>query len=259
MDDHLGFFERIEDDFNHCKKHGYSRYARDVNNNSKSKDFNEINPHYFTGDINAELVLVHLNPKSSPSDSDNTDRFKAFQDYLNYYRYFGKNHYGLNPVEQHKSRFDHKQIRYLRAFNIIPFLADSPKNRNMNLEMVIDNKLQLELIPYGSRNFDSDELTTSILEAYILNVINAILISRRSYVLFCGNIFDQILDKYISSKKTFNEHLPKVDGHLTKMGYSFYKVELSLAGINISAGIAPHFAIQGAPIEEYGKMCAKYY
>lgn len=81
---------------------------------------------YFTGDLDARLVLVHLNPKQT---DDPAPRFQGpppvntFEEYFDIFRNWGARFYGVGTDREFMSRFDRKQIRFLRPFGAIDFDA----------------------------------------------------------------------------------------------------------------------------------------
>jgi hypothetical protein len=119
-------------------------------------------PQFFTGDLDGPVVLVHLNPKQANTPMQlpgwqTTTRTLA--DYFDACRHFGARTYGPSSPRTHRSPFDHKQIRFLRPLGVIDFAQErSREDRFTNLERVVDHKLQLELVPYGSASFSTAAL-----------------------------------------------------------------------------------------------------
>lgn len=217
-------------------------------------------PAYFFGDPQARFVLVHLNPKQQDNKSNRYEgnlKYANFDEYFNYHRYYGKIHYGKNTKKKLKSPFDLKQIRFIKPFNIIDF--DDSDNKYPNLEKVIDNKLQLELIPFGSSKFETTLIKGDPLKPYIETLLDTIISEEREYVIFCGKVFETLLKDYIVSKKDYVFKLPKIDGSTAKNNSSFSKIIINFNGKEISAGIAKSFAQQGLNISEYGKKCYELY
>ena len=217
-------------------------------------------PAYFFGDLQARFVLVHLNPKQQDNQSDSYKgnfKFANFDEYFDYHRYYGKIHYGKNTKKKLKSPFDLKQIRFIKPFNIIDF--DDSDNKYPNLEKVIDNKLQLELIPFGSSKFETALMKSDSLECYVETLLDTISSQKRDYIIFCGKVFETALKDYIVSKEFYEFKLPKVDGSIAKNNSSFSKIILNFKGNKITAGIAQSFAQQGLNMSEYGKKCYELY
>ncbi|MGR3898293.1 hypothetical protein FW759_02375 [Psychrobacter sp. 1176_08] len=217
-------------------------------------------PAYFFGDPKAEFVLVHLNPKQQDNKSDVYEedfKFANFDEYYNFHRYYGKIHYGKNSKKTLKSPFDLKQIRFLKPFNVIGF--DDSDNKYPNLEKVMDNKLQLEFLPFGSSKFETALMRSSLLDPYVDTLLDTIDSQSRKYIIFCGKVFESVLKDYIVSKQDYEFKLLKTDGSIAKNNSSFSKILLDFNGNKISAGIAQSFAQQGLNMSEYGKKCCELY
>ncbi len=115
---------------------------------------------FFTGDLDASFVLVHLNPKQRDVTSDEPADFplpfRSFEEYFDVCRHFGARMYGSESSRTHRSQFDLKQVRFLEPFDVIDFVEEKTReDRFTNLERLFDCKLQLELIPYGSNSFSA--------------------------------------------------------------------------------------------------------
>lgn len=210
-------------------------------------------PMYFTGDFAARLVLVHLNPKLSPRLAG--PRCNDFDSCLESHKRFGHHHWELDP--SYRSAFDHKQVRFLRPFGVIDFLDEtSPAAKRNNAAMAIDAKLQLELIPYASPTFPTHRLSPGVLRPHFERVIGAISAYPRDYVLFCGAVFDDLLEGsgYLESRHEHPFRLPTTTG-TSKGEYRFSNVMISHGGQQLRAGVARSFATQGLPMAAYGRRC----
>lgn len=257
------FKKLVQTDFDEWNNNGFCTRAKILNDSigNIEKYFDEANPQFFTGNPGAELVLVHLNPKRDQKKGEFSKKnaFPDFQAYWEYYSHFGKNKYGKDSGRTHRSPFDKKQIRFLKPFGIVPFLSsDDKESQYHNLELVKDMKFQLELVPYGSPDFELKKLQKHLGE-FIEQRLKLIASSERKIVLFCGKIFSDILAPYLRNKKGWSIKLKKKDGSTTKINYEFIKVEIAIGDQRFYAGIVPQYALQGAPLDEYGKMCANHY
>lgn len=258
------FLLSVEQAFLEWQNIGYCQDARNLNLSIGEEYFCITNPHFFTGNLNAELVLVHLNPKrkkdtvsksyalTKPMDNG----FNTFKDYLFYYQNFGKINYGLNSSRKHKSPFDHKQIRFLQPLNVLPF---SKNDVYYNLETVIDSKLQIELIPFGSNNFNYKKIGVNNIIPFIDRILNLIIGSERKYVIFCGAVFNEILTPYTIDKKKHTFKLKKKDGSFTVSTFELINLKLQINNRIIDCTVAPQFAKQGYPVNEYGKKISELY
>ena len=68
------------------------------------------------------------------------------------------------------------EIRFLKPLNILPFTGNDIYK---DLEIVIDNKLQIELIPFGSDNFNYNEVGIKNIEPFIDNILSLIAAKER--------------------------------------------------------------------------------
>lgn len=248
------FKKNIQSNFNEWKEQGKCSQAIGLNKKIGREYFCESNPHFFTGDLSADLVLVHLNPKRNKNKVSGVYdveklKFNSFEKYFDYFRYFGRYNYGENSERTHKSPFDKKQIRFLKPLNILQFTGHDVYK---DLEIVMDNKLQIELIPFGSDNFNYNEVGVKNIEPFIDNILSLIAAKERKLVVFCGRVFDSILNDYVSKKKIHEFKLQKTDGTFTKGDYHFIEVDIKHNDKIINAFIAPQYAMQGMPIEQYG-------
>jgi len=265
------YFQLIKKNFLEWENKGYCLDAAELNKKIGEDYFSTTNPHFFTGNIDAELVLIHLNPKRNknsitnqyakllPKDNKSAPDiggFDSFEAYINYFTNFGKVKYGLKSKRNHKSPFDHKQIRFIRPFEIIPL---NHKDKFQNLENVIDKKLQLELIPFGSENFNFNKIGINNLARYIDPILNLLTLKDRKYIVFCGRVFEELLDKYITQKNKIIFKLTKKDGEATINDFEIINIKISINGNSIICAIAPQFAKQGYPVEQYGQKIKTLY
>ena len=250
------FKEIVEQDFNYWKYTEECHNAVQLNEKIGEKYFDVSAPHYFTGDLNAKAVLIHLNPKRNTESWGKRCGYKTFSEYWDYYSNFGKNEYGIESERKSKSNFDSKQVRFLKPFNVLPF-----KNGDdfYNLEIAIDKKLQLELIPYGSPNFNYSKVGVENIKPFINNLLDLLLSSERDLVIFCGRVFDIALLNYAIKRKVYEFRLMKKDGELTKNNYSLINLQLSHKGKTLNVGIAPQYAQQGCPVSRYAEKINEYY
>jgi hypothetical protein len=93
-------------------------------------------PGYFGGDLDASVVLVHLNPKSSGPPPKNEEYIRTFEEWFYRCRHFGDLEYGPSAPRTHVSPFDHKQVRFLKPFGVMDFVEERkghPEDRSGNL------------------------------------------------------------------------------------------------------------------------------
>jgi hypothetical protein len=214
-------------------------------------------PMYFTGAFESPFVLVHLNPKLNERLSG--PRYADFDAYYDAHRCFGYHHWGSDP--SYRSAFDHKQVRFLRPFGAIDFRPESePGHQRANAALAIDQKLQLELIPYASPGFAARDFSIDLLQPHFERVLGAIAAFQRDYIVFCGAVFDDLLTRSgrLTDRRDHRFHLATKQG-MSKSQYRFSNVAFRHEGATLRAGIAQSFATQGIPMSAYGSRCHEFY
>ena len=100
----------------------------------------------------------------------------------------------------------------------------------------------------------------TVLGPHFARVLAAISAYPRRYVLFCGAVFDDLIETsgLLISRTEHRFHLHTKGGE-SKIEYRFSNVEFSLEGLNVQAGIARSFATQGLPVDAYGTVCSELY
>lgn len=218
-------------------------------------------PLYFTGDLDASFVLVHLNPKQANKPEPRLEgslRFGSFEEYVDWHRHFGARSYGQGTARNHRSPFDRKQIRFLRPFGTIDFVDERTReDRFLNLERVVDDKLQLELIPYGSESFSTRGFTEDVLRPHYERLIRVIATRTRRYVIFCGRVFEALFGEYVVDQHEFQ--LRKKDGTLERQRSRYANLELPYDGGSIRAGLAYSWAKHGIPMSSYAEEIRERY
>ncbi len=123
---------------------GKMRKAIDLSSKTGQHFNHNEYPLYFTGKLDAKLILIHLNPKQKNNYTDVHNgpfTIKSFEEYFDYNQNFGLYKYGKASSRTHKSPFDHKQIRFLKPFGVINFVAVKTKGDiYKNLERVVERQ-----------------------------------------------------------------------------------------------------------------------
>jgi len=251
------FIEKVRLDFEQWKQDGVCARAQSLNEAMGSNYFDVANPHHFAGDLDSAIVLIHLNPKRNPNQYGARCEHVTFDDYWQAYEKFGERHYGPKSSGKHKSPFDHKQVRFLKPLGVIPFVEDDERG---NLRRVIDEKLQLELIPYGSPDFNFHGKLIENLKPFVEDIIRLICAVERKHIIFCGRVFTKLLAPFSRPMKTHNFRLEKNDGTWTKHEFEIVNIMLQSGGEDSGrACILPQFAKQGYPVGRYGQKLAELY
>lgn len=251
--------EDIDSDLHQLRVPGRMRKADGLKAES-GQHFNATTlPLYFTGDVAAAMVLVHLNPKQA---DDHSERYvgdiPTADEYIQRNAHFGREVYGPESPRTYRSRFDRRQVQFLREFGVINFLPETDNEAiYTNLERAIDNKLQMEVVPYGSDNFNVSAKLARPLAPHFARLLDVIVSAQREYVIFCGSVFLPLLRSHISSEHQFR--LAKNDGTPTKGTARFMNVGIDHNGTRVRAGIAATYAQQGIPMPAYARECAARY
>jgi hypothetical protein len=72
--------------------------------------------------------------------------------------------------------------------------------------------------------FKTSILLLEYIEPFIDNILSLIAAKERKQVIFCGRVFDNILNEYVIKKKVHEFKLQKTDGTLTKGDYHFIMI-----------------------------------
>jgi len=137
---------------------------------------------------------------------------------------------------------------------------------------VLDQKLQLELFPYGSNTISTPALCKifiqkpELITPYIEKLFDIIIQYPRKYILFGSRVYDTLFllyDKNIKSIIEDKSPEKKFTG-VTKKSLTFSYIKLNWKGHIIVAGIANSFPRRDLPnaydkMEEYGRLSYEYY
>ncbi len=165
-------------------------------------------PTYFTGKRDAQTVFVQLNPGMDAEKADakwteytkefNTSNPEAFiADYKTRQTNFGQ----LDRLRY--DSFDVKQAAFLyewkdSGINFPKNINWSSREEKINAkELVLMQKLQLELIPFASQKFELNKSQLDLLVPYVETLLDEIFCKKegRKYVIFGGD-FDSVFKKY---------------------------------------------------------------
>ncbi len=238
-------------------------------------------PGYFTGKRDAVTVMVMLNPGGSvishnnpfateltlnnlgmPSSSSLVDFVQSFKD--------GSEKFGDIDKER-LDNFDIKQAAFLKAWHesgvFIPDPFPTKDDRNLLKKAkrnVLMQKLQLELIPYASREFKHIKNNKIIfLFPYVETLFEELFSYPRKYVIFCSDFFEKLFKEY---NKALNPRSIVFDVQkemkLFNNGNRAYctPIKIQYKGKSIKALIAHTFPNKALPnaynlMEQYGAFC----
>ena len=122
---------------------------------------------------------------------------------------------------------------------------------------MVDDKLQLELVPYDSVSFSARGFTPEVLAPHFSRILSTIVTVPRRYVLFCGAVFKPLLSEHVTRWHEF--HLRKKDGTRERQRSSFANLLLPYEGGHVRAGLAQSWARQGIPMTSYAEEIRSRY
>jgi hypothetical protein len=254
-------------------------------------------PHYPTYNLDAKTIFVHLNPGVGLGNTNSENEFynqkwdqvKAKKNYnlsenpsteewINTYSESWKNYaYDRFVVKNEFDNFDYKQACFLLHWENsgIDLIKGNLKDREIqrtNSVNVINQKLQLELFPYGSNTIDTNKIVKSfelepiIIAPYIENLLDTIVLYPRKYVLFGSRIFSSLFKIYHQKVQPIievPEEEQKFNG-ITKNSLAFSFIKLNWKNQPVNAGIVHSFPRRDLPnaydkMAEYGKLCWEYF
>lgn len=241
-------------------------------------------PGHFTGDRNAETIMVMLNPGADAVSANQQLQqeigmlqisTKTEADFIKTYK-TGKTNFGILSINK-TDPFDLKQAEFLRdwensGINIPSNFLTDKSNYPMVIEKVLMKKLQLELIPYCSKKFKPTGKNKTLFYPFIETLFEEIFSKERCYVIFAGAFFEKLFRNKtemtkIGARITFgvkshpSKPLKKKDGSDSKISFSCMKILIKYKGNEQEALIAHTYPIQfgGDIICQYGKFCYDTY
>ena len=234
--------------------------ARNLSAHSTARFNHNTYPVFFAGDLQSTLVLVHLNPRQRESDAAEYEGdfdYEDFDDYLERHRRLG--HYRWDLSQDHPSPVDHKEMRFLRHWGAIDFVdAETASEKRTNAARAIDQKLQLELIPYGSPKLAPGCLPPEAIAPFYERLMSVVSAYPRDYIILCGSIFESLFAPYIAERDDHSFRLPTSTG-VSRVEYRFANLALAFDGRVVPVAIAPNFGSPGVPMDAYGQRCHELY
>ncbi len=235
-------------------------------------------PRHFTGDRNSKTVIVMLNPKLNTKKQNNIHttlselniKTSSLNSFISSYKDSNKDFGKLSKG----SAFDVKQARFIAPWDKsgIVFPLQFPSDRKTYpkaKEAVLLNKLQLELIPYSSNKFEIDRNKIKTVIPYVDTLFCEIFSQKRQYIIFCGNVFEDIFDIYNSQggrtsiKNILQKTCPITISKTGKqINFHCHVIEINYNGNTYIAIIANSFAhrrLIGDAMSVYGKFCYDTY
>ena len=293
-----GILKFIEQ-FKNCKIKAAEQLSMDLFGTSDELSSHGL-PGYYTGKRDAKTVMVMLNPGSdvisqnnpfvtekalertmkelgitNPSSSD--DFFNLFVEGSNKYGDIDKDDEGNIRIDN----FDIKQAAFLKAWGKNsgieiqdPFPSKDDRDGLRKVKQnVLMQKLQLELIPYASREFKNVKPSKMhFLFPYVETLFDEIFSHERNYVIFCSDFFETLFRMYsddtgytgsivFGKKEEWPLFQKNRKAYCTPITITYNK---GVAMKSIHAVIAHTFPNKALPnaydkMQEYGKFCFEEY
>ena len=216
-------------------------------------------PLFFTGDLRSRLVLVHQNPHQATNESAEYEgpfEYADFDAYLERHRRSG--YYRWELGDDYPSPSDYKESRFLRHWGVVDLVdGGSREAERTNVARSVDQRLQLELIPYGSARFPVD-IPIEVLAPHYERTLRAVTAYPRDYVILCGAALDPLLELYVVERDDHRFRLPTSTG-VSRVEYRFSNLLLEFHGGVVAVGLAPNYASPGVPMDAYGQACHERY
>ena len=276
--------KRIEEDlrdlYNNGRINGIISAAEKLQSVIKGGVSTKGLPGHFTGKRSAETVFVTLNPGQDVANADintkNQIRLLKIDDHstdINFISTYMNARIDLgNRIKG--SAFDVKQARFLKEWKnsgiIFPlgFPSDSKTFREAK-KIVLLEKLQLELVPYCSKNFDINNEVINDLLPFMEILFDEIFNSKRTYVIFASAKFESLFKLYQNKENApysiiLNSALPEKELVISKKKRIMQshcrvcKIIRKSDNKSIKSIIAhtyPYQRLNGDNMSIYGKFC----
>lgn len=252
------FKKKIAEEVDDFLKIGSAQGAEDLAATTGHEFYAKQAPLYYVGDLCSELVVVHLHP-GKVEQTEQMRPYETGKQYIEYVENFGKLTYGPPPQPRHNAGFDWAQLQFLQPFGFLDFEAGSGRDSECrNLQKVMDNKLQLELIPYACSNFSRGKRT--VLGPHFERVLDIIGRVKRRNVIFCGSVFGSLALKIKESSDiveapialTNRNHQPAPPARAATFSWQ-------QNGCEVRALIAHTYLRTRLPLGQYGQACANLF
>jgi len=242
-------------------------------------------PGHFSGNRAALTVLVTLNPGKDAKGADDalqeeinklniddSSGDKFVRSYIDGKANFGELILGKNSPQNNPDSFDVKQALFFKSWMDGGIFSNGfSEDIRIAVKEVLMNKLQLELIPYCSRNFKMRK--KELFYEYVETLFDEIFSKKRKYVIFASATFETLFKdkermKSIGAVVKFeNRQYPmqpllKNDGTPAKTKFNCTRIWITYKDKEYKAMIAPTFFKQGVAGDlmcQYGKFCYEEY
>ena len=238
-------------------------------------------PGYYCGDRKAKTVMVMLNPGCDVETANHglmeDMKRRSMNNALDIKQY---HEWCINYGHHDKDRqdnFDLKQAFFIRRWkdsgislpkNLCP---ESDEQTKLDAkEIVLTQKLSLELIPYASRTFSAfNPQMIHLLVPYVEALFDEIFSQERKYIIFCSRKFESVFSEY-NKQYPSTIQFDRLNVSMGNIGDSDISGTCSVITIHyknnkpLRAIIANTFPNQALPnafalMELYGEFCYNEY
>lgn len=237
-------------------------------------------PHYYYGKREKNTIVVNLNPgkaaKISDKEFENAPEEYKRQPINLFIENYHKEQRTYALKTENADSFDVKQAAFLTPWedNGIDLPQnpdwDDKETRTVAAKRVIDNKLQLELVPYASAKFDFSSRCVELLFPYVDTILDEIFAQERKYIIFASSKFEHIFKHYNKVHPNtfdFSRPIKQSDSPLKEGGLLYGQcrvIFINYNGETRPALIAHTFPSQALGrayklMQKYGKFCFDEY
>ena len=275
--------QRIEKDLNELNTIGEIQDAKNLNGLIEAKSgqtsfATKALPGYYAGVRNAKTVMVMLNPGEDVGRANGNlmadiqkRSMKNAGDIANYHKWC-VNYGHIDKGRQ--DNFDLKQAFFLNKWIgtgiSLPVGLDENSDKQTKLdakEIVLTQKLSMDLIPYASSSFsDVTKSKVSLVIPFVETLFEEIFSRDDRYVIFCAGKFEMVFKEYNKVHPGAIIFLRKEKKLIpgSKIPGSCNIISISYKGKTIRALIANTFPSRALPnafkkMENYGEFCYNEY
>lgn len=254
-------------------------------------------PHYPVQNFDAKTVFVHLNPGAGLGDTSTPEKFYSqrwnregffrrfnltegagIEEVLKAYKTGWENYAHQRFIVNNEfDNFDFKQACFLLHW---PDSGIDLKNGDLrdrtiqqyNSVNVLNQKLQLELFPYGSNTINTVQLVNAfnlkpeLIAPFVEAMLDMITLHPRKYTLFGSRVFQQLFHAYhLRVKPIIVVEKPEQKfQNITKNSLAFSLMRLQWNNTPFDVGIVHSFARRDLPnaydkMADYGKLCFQFF
>src|SRR5262249_9351167 len=135
----------------------------------------------------------------------------GFDEYLEEHRRYG--HYHWEIGEEPPSPVDYKQMRFLRHWGLSQLVdGETRAEQRANVARAVDERLQLELIPYGSPSCRADPPPAEVISPLYARLRAGLGASPRNSVILCGPVPEPAPPPYTAPREDHSFRLATSPG-----------------------------------------------